>query len=354
MFNLFKKEKKEISNNASASVDAGLSKNQNDKSTIDDDTVIFTMPDKFRFPHLHASNARMMGFIIVIGGLLFLIAIAGVAYYYYQKPATKSAKTDNAIEIEKASNTPQVYDPKAGEAPPQFEPSTSTPETVTQAIEEQPIATTTATSTNEAPVTVSASTTSATSSTEAVYPAGIDSDNDGLTDKEEVSIGTNALSADTDNDGYMDESELSRLYNPSGAGKLDSDKSLKLYKNSVYKYQIYYPTTWKQNELSSDSVSFQSPDNQLIQVVTSPNTDFSSIENLYRQMTKDNDISASQILSLGGWKGVRSKNGLNVYLADPGGNTIYTVSYVPGPGNSLDYVNLFQLSINSITAEKVQ
>lgn len=47
----------------------------------------------------------------------------------------------------------------------------------------------------------------------------VDSDNDGLTNRLEIAIGTNYNMADTDNDGYSDFEEIQNNYNPIGAGK---------------------------------------------------------------------------------------------------------------------------------------
>lgn len=43
---------------------------------------------------------------------------------------------------------------------------------------------------------------------------GIDSDNDGLTDSEELRLGTNRFHPDTDGDGYLDGLEIARGFNP--------------------------------------------------------------------------------------------------------------------------------------------
>lgn len=52
-------------------------------------------------------------------------------------------------------------------------------------------------------------------------PRLVDSEGDGLSDWEEVSIfGTNPLKADTDGDGYPDGEEVQNGYNPKGPGKL--------------------------------------------------------------------------------------------------------------------------------------
>ncbi|MBU0646828.1 thrombospondin type 3 repeat-containing protein [Patescibacteria group bacterium] len=52
-------------------------------------------------------------------------------------------------------------------------------------------------------------------------PNASDTDNDGLSDREELKVyNTNPLSADTDGDGYKDGDEVKNGYNPNGAGKL--------------------------------------------------------------------------------------------------------------------------------------
>ena len=56
-----------------------------------------------------------------------------------------------------------------------------------------------------------------------------DFDKDGLSDSEELKIGTNPYSADTDGDGHSDKEEIDQGYNPCGTGKLpNSEKLLKL------------------------------------------------------------------------------------------------------------------------------
>ena len=50
--------------------------------------------------------------------------------------------------------------------------------------------------------------------------ANVDSDNDGLTDEQELTYGTDPNNADTDGDGYSDGDEVQSGYNPNGPGTL--------------------------------------------------------------------------------------------------------------------------------------
>lgn len=54
----------------------------------------------------------------------------------------------------------------------------------------------------------------------------LDTDNDGLDDKTEESVGTDPVVPDTDNDGYSDAVEVIAGYNPLGGGRLSSDRGL--------------------------------------------------------------------------------------------------------------------------------
>jgi len=51
----------------------------------------------------------------------------------------------------------------------------------------------------------------------------LDSDNDGLTDLEEINLGTDPNNPDTDSDGYLDGDEVKNEYDPNGPRKLGED-----------------------------------------------------------------------------------------------------------------------------------
>ncbi len=57
------------------------------------------------------------------------------------------------------------------------------------------------------------------------WPAGTDTDGDGLSDDLEEALGTSATSTDTDGDSFTDKIELSGGFNPLGSGQIAVDKN---------------------------------------------------------------------------------------------------------------------------------
>lgn len=73
-----------------------------------------------------------------------------------------------------------------------------------------------------------------------------DTDVDGLTDAEEVLLGTDIGLKDTDADGYDDRTELLNLYNPTGIApqRLIDAGLVYAYEHPIDHWEIYVPTKW--------------------------------------------------------------------------------------------------------------
>lgn len=92
-------------------------------------------------------------------------------------------------------------------------------------------------------------------------PSSTDTDGDGLTDVEEAVYTTDASNPDTDSDTFIDGmkvqtdgtmiGELASLYNPKGAGGLETSGLAKKIENSTNNFSLLVPTTWTTNESSS-------------------------------------------------------------------------------------------------------
>lgn len=178
-----------------------------------------------------ASNKNNIAKIVLIS-LAGLVVIAGGALVYLQyfavpqtevvtpEPIISQIENNNAateatsgepVLMEVASTSPDgssVLVPTSSEI---IEPTNGEPAIIDATITTEMGATSPAEVTGEQPATPALVET----------PANLDSDQDGLTDADELNVyGTNPLKADSDGDGYTDGDEIKGGYNPLGEGKL--------------------------------------------------------------------------------------------------------------------------------------
>lgn len=193
--------------------------------------------------------------------------------------------------------------------------------------------------------------------------ASEDADNDGLTDKEEKILATDPSLADSDQDGYSDIKELESRYNPAGAGKLESNPNLKIYQNKTFNYSFYYPTSWtveKASEGDDSTMFFKSDDNQYFHVLIIPNTDKQEIAEWYKKQMQIDEFDPAREIQAADpakpdeilWTGIRSEDGLVVYLADDSKEFIYAITYNLGESNKLNYINLFNFSVKNLSLNR--
>lgn len=179
--------------------------------------------------------------------------------------------------------------------------------------------------------------------------AGTDSDEDGLTDKEEEVLGTNVNGQDSDGDGYKDLAEVNNSYNPTGAGKLSDDKKLGTYANTTFNVSVLYPVAWQQTVASSDdSIIFTAPDGQFIQVLVQPNSDREDIVSWYKKTFDVENIPTTQLVTNPNWDGVRTPDGLTAYLTNKDKSYIFVVTYNLGNSRVLNYKNILELMLRSL------
>lgn len=179
------------------------------------------------------------------------------------------------------------------------------------------------------------------------YLKAEDRDNDGLTDLEENLLDANKENADSDNDGYSDASEVLNLYNPAGNDKLIDSPRMSSYLNEIFDYSIIYPSQWsKEVRDNRESVIFRADDDSIIQVLSILNPQQLSIDAWYKQNFNLDKIDNNLVVNSDNWQGIKTANGLYIYIQSLDANEIFVLQYVPG-GATLDYVNIFQAMINS-------
>lgn len=366
---------------------------KDDVEALDKDIAIYTMPESFRFANVKAKSANKAGLAIIIGGGLFLLALAVGIYFLFFNDSSKAAKKETpkipASEEQPAAKQPEAPAAKIAESPREAylrlkkdfisEPGASSLEPTISDIGEI----TEETSGNQSVLKVLSKDGSksglvnmtldggvwklsdenwttitkeepVTSTPETVMPEqdvlkpGIDSDADGLTDKEEIALTSDPNLADSDGDTYPDFVEFEKLFNPAGTGKLTDNKNIKKYENATFGYDFLYPSSWNLSTVGSDeSVVIKSEDNQFIQVIVQPNADKETVEAWYKKQFNETEISSDKLVNNVFWDGVKSKDSLIIYLTDKKHNFIFTVTYNPGSSATLDYMNLFNLAVKT-------
>lgn len=336
MFNIFKflklknkGEEKSKEEGSKQELKAHEEKKEDYDKVIEEKVAIHVMPERFRVAAGKKDSAKTVGIFIIGGGALLLIAASVLLYFFLikgGKPKSGPVATSTGAEVKEErteSNIP--FKPK-----PQETGTTTFP-----IIPPENIATSTATSSPEVNEQIN-------------FTPGSDQDKDGLTDKEEALFGSNPNNIDSDNDGYNDFAEVNNLYNPAGQEKLESSPAIKSYNNTTYKYSLLYPASWSLSKIGGDdSVIIQSSDNHFIQIIIEPNSKKESIEDWYKAQFNITAVNNLQLIESDGWQGIRSDNGLIVYLTDQGHNYFYTVTYNLGENTVLEYKNIFEMIIKS-------
>lgn len=301
---------------------------------LDKEIIIHVMPERFHLLRASSHKAKKTGLVILAGGFLFFIVLAGFLYFYLFGPGSKKESPKVSVPAVKKEEKAKVE-----------ERATSSPK--------ENIATSTVlsaeTDLGQATTTEEGATT--TPESEPLFLSGLDSDSDGLTDKEEELLGTDKNNPDSDGDNYSDFIEISNFYDPSiyASGRLADNKHVKKYENNAFSYSIFYPAAWEVSAVGgNDSIVFKSPDNQFMQVIGQPNVEREAIDDWYKKQFNAAHVDEAKRISGKGWVGVKNDSGLIVYLSDSRGNYILTVSYSPAVSSSLDYLGILGMMLKSL------
>ncbi|MDD4271586.1 MAG: hypothetical protein PHF50_02165 [Patescibacteria group bacterium] len=335
MFDFFKKHKTERPESESALADLVGELDPAPKPSAEIDNIaIHVMPRRFRNQPVKEDSAKTTGFIIIISGVVFLLVASAVLYYFlFRKPSVTITQEPTLTEENSLTET------EANQAALSSDGLTATGTGMaTLPIGNEGAATTTATTTTE----------TIPEETELSLRVGADSDNDGLTNAEELIFNTVSTVADTDGDGYTDGSELINLYNPAGAGKLTASTSISLYENKTFNYDLLYPAIWQISiNGGDDSLMFRTGDNQFVQIIVQPNVNKQTLDEWYIEQIGVFTISETDRISGANWQGLKTPDGLNVYLMDKKQNYIFSLTYNPGDQKVLEYFNIFQMMVKS-------
>jgi hypothetical protein len=327
MFGFFKKEKIEKIETIGEKKSAAALKEQVNVDNID----VHVMPDRFRNQPIKQHSAKTTGLIIIIGGGVFLVVLSAVLYYFlFKKP---SVTINQEPSIIKEENKPTQENNQIN----QNLAATGTESTLL-------------------PISSEAATTTVATTTEEIMEEtdnlalsfGQDSDNDGLTDMEETILSSSTSTPDTDGDGYLDGSELGNLYNPAGEGKITANSNIVLYENKTFSYDLFYPAIWQTSvNGGDDSLMFKTSDNQFVQIIVQPNVNKQTLDDWYIEQLGVIAINEADRMSGGNWQGIKSPDGLNIYLMNEKQSYIFNLTYSPGENKILQYFNIFQMMVKS-------
>jgi hypothetical protein len=197
------------------------------------------------------------------------------------------------------------------------------------------------------PVSTASSSTAVASSSTAL----VDGDGDGLSNPEEVALGTDPLKIDTDGDSYGDKVETNNLFNALGAGAITANPNISEYNNSKQNYAVLYPKIFSiQDVLNNDGsvISFSAPatGSFTIEISVQPNAAKQDVLAFFNQQFPGNTAKDSDIISKNGLQGLFSPDKNKYYATDDAKSKFYIVTY-NGNGN-LSYYNIFLLIVHSL------
>ncbi len=182
--------------------------------------------------------------------------------------------------------------------------------------------------------------------------AGVDADNDGLTDVEENNIYVSDInSSDSDGDGYGDGTEVLNLYNPAGSNTLKESGLAGEFANSKHGYKVLYPKSWRiEDSAGGDLVYFYSGIDGLVQIIVQDNTSRAGIKSWYADLVGSLEDSVRQSVETtkNGLEAIYSVDGLTAYLAPAGGGSkVYVLSYSPEESGTIEFLTTLKMMINS-------
>ena len=175
----------------------------------------------------------------------------------------------------------------------------------------------------------------------------IDTDQDNLTLLEENIYNTNKNKKDTDGDGYNDGQEIVNLYNPlASKQKLLNSGLISVYRNIVYKYNIFKPVPWIAqfiNESNNEIIFLNNAETGefiIIKVVDNEGLNLNTFANsiLQEEVVLEN-------YNLGDKPALRTSDGLNVFMIteDYG----YHIEYNLGELEIVNFATTLEMMLNS-------
>lgn len=178
--------------------------------------------------------------------------------------------------------------------------------------------------------------------------ATADADQDGLTDKEESLLTSDAQNPDTDNDSYSDKAEVLNDYSPLAPGQKLSETTLfSDFVNSVYGYKVSYPSAWLADSLdqSNKQVLFISETAEFFEILVEENPLNTPIVDWYRSQSPALQDAQLPVTIIDGRPAVWSPDGLTLYTGKDG--LIYVITYNRGTLEEINWPTFYEFFYKS-------
>lgn len=195
-------------------------------------------------------------------------------------------------------------------------------------------------------------------------PLATDTDQDGLSDREEQIFLTSASVPDTDQDGFLDGVELRNQYDPATPRALiEVSPQVKIARNETLGYQVIIPVSWVSTRNTSDGKEFViNPDqgSESFRVTVYDNLDRLSVTEWYqRQQPGANLTQFINFQNEAGWSGIQTQDHtLLIASFDDGGPGsrafIFVFHYDHGQETSLRFMAVWDLMVNSLSVASIQ
>ncbi len=307
--------------------------------------VIHTMPKRYMASLPASSHAKSTGVLILILGFLFLILALMLLYFYVFKkePVIEISQEENFINFEKDIQDQKTNNHTKSDQNNNIQDN-SAPSIIASSSQSSAATIATTTNTEKHLHKIDAS------NPNNQYLAPNDSDKDGLSDLEELLLGSSPNSEDTDGDGFGDMSEVLNLYDPTSRGVLIDSLNVEKYLNEEYDFSIFVSSLWTVDAISgNDSLIVSLGKDQYIQIISQNNTSNQSIEEWYMDLFEVDEILDEQVFKKGNWNGIINESKLTVYLEHPSKKYFITLNYEIGSDNTLYYKNIFDMMLQSIS-----
>lgn len=320
---------------------------------------VHSMPERFRNtgpaaggPPASSKTKKLVITLIIVA----VVAGLGVAGLYIFNTVVKSnANTVNAINTVSNITTSNLNTVNANASTNLNLNATAN---VNSAVNGNTNTVTNVTSNVNTAVNVNATNTSVNTNTAVTsipLPANTDTDGDGLTDTEELVFGTEASILDTDGDTFIDGrglkdgktiGEVVGLYNPKGAGQIETTTLVKRVQNAAQTYGLLVPAAWTINESTGLLVvTPTTTTGEFFQVRTYDNASRLSAAQWYQSNDSSGQIGLTTSIAVNGLEGLISPDGTAVYLFKEA--QVFGLTYTTGSLSKVNFWTTFEMMRNS-------